>query len=110
VSLALQAGGGATSSTSTGSNQVGINISLAGLALQVFTLLVFILASADYMIRFHRTTVQPTKTRFNIFTVFLALSIVLILVRCIYRIDELSDGYSGALFHNEGVFYGLESA
>lgn len=36
------------------------------------------------------------------------MAIGLILVRCVYRIDELSDGYSGPLIHNEGLFVGLE--
>jgi len=48
-------------------------------------------------------------TRFKIFLALLALAVIVILIRCSYRIGELSDGYSGALFHNEGVFYGLES-
>ena len=39
---------------------------------------------------------------------FLSLAILLILIRCIYRIDELSDGYSGPLIHDEGLFVGLE--
>ena len=46
--------------------------------------------------------------RFKIFAAFLSLSIVLILIRCAYRIDELSDGYNGPLIHNEGLFVGLE--
>lgn len=110
VSLALQAGGGATSSTSTGSNQVGVNVSLCGLALQVFTLLVFLLVSSDYLIRFRRSAQRPiVKPHLKLFLAFLAAAIILILIRCIYRIGELSEGYSGALFHNEPVFYGLES-
>lgn len=39
---------------------------------------------------------------------FLSAAIVLILVRCVYRIDELSDGYNGPLIHNEPLFVGLE--
>lgn len=46
--------------------------------------------------------------RFKIFVSFLSVAIVLILIRCAYRIDELSDGYSGPLIHNEGLFVGLE--
>ncbi len=36
------------------------------------------------------------------------MAIILILIRCVYRIDELSDGYSGPLVHDEGLFVGLE--
>ena len=42
------------------------------------------------------------------FVVFLSLAITLILIRCAYRIDELSDGYNGPLIHNEPLFIGLE--
>ena len=48
------------------------------------------------------------STRFKIFIAFLSLSILLILIRCVYRIDELSDGYNGPLIHDEGLFVGLE--
>ncbi len=105
----MQAGGGASSSESTGSNRVGVNVSLAGLGIQVFTLLLFIGAAADFLIRFIRSPGRPKlNPRVKIFLTFLFLSILLILIRCVYRIDELSDGYSGSLFRNEGVFIGLE--
>ncbi|THY37599.1 hypothetical protein D6C98_10672, partial [Aureobasidium pullulans] len=34
---------------------------------------------------------------------------LLIFIRCVYRIYELSDGYHGAALHDEGLFIGLES-
>jgi len=77
---------------------------------QVFSLLVFILLAADYLVRFYRLPGRArTSSRFKMYLGFLSLAIVLVLIRCIYRIDELKDGYSGALFHDEGLFYGLES-
>ena len=109
VSLALQAGGGAASSDSVGKNQIGVDVSLAGLAFQVFTLVVFILAAVDYFIRYLRS---PNRRKFpftfKIFVGFLSLSIILILVRCVYRIDELSEGYMGSLIHNQELFIWLE--
>lgn len=39
---------------------------------------------------------------------FLSLAILFILIRCAYRIDELSDGWNGPLIHDEGLFIGLE--
>ena len=45
---------------------------------------------------------------FKVFVVGLTLSIVCILIRCVYRIDELSDGYNGPLIRNEPLFIGLE--
>ena len=38
----------------------------------------------------------------------MTISITLILIRCIYRIDELSEGYTGPLIRNEGLFIALE--
>lgn len=110
ASLSLQAGGGAASSQSKGSNNISVDVSLAGLSFQVFTLIVFIAIAVDYFVRFFRTHGRHTLNfRVKFFLSFLALSIVLILLRCAYRIDELSGGYSGPLFHIQGLFIGLES-
>ncbi|KAL1891738.1 hypothetical protein Sste5346_007488 [Sporothrix stenoceras] len=114
ISLVFQAAGGALSSTSSGGDRLGVNMSLFGLSFQVFTLIIFILFSLDYLFRYYRRnngfgTHLANPGRFRIFLVGLWAAILFILIRCIYRIDELSEGYSGALFHNEGVFYGLES-
>ena len=46
--------------------------------------------------------------KFKVFVVFLTLGMLCILVRCIYRIDELSEGYTGPLISDEGLFIGLE--
>jgi hypothetical protein len=112
VSLALQAAGGAISADTSGRNQNGVNISLAGLGLQVGTLVIFIALAVDYLVRFAKSPGSHHKmtTNLKVFITFLGLSIVLILVRCVYRIDELRDGYSGELIHDEPLFMILESA
>lgn len=117
IALVFQAAGGAISSTSTGQDNVGLSMSLFGLSFQVFSLVVFILLSADYLIRYFRKaavgstiTVHRSLTRFRFFLGFLGAAVLLILTRCVYRIDELSEGYNGSVFHDEGLFYGLESA
>ena len=56
----------------------------------------------------HAGAQRHVSGRFKIFVAFLSLAILLIFIRCIYRIDELSDGYSGPLIHDEGLFIGLE--
>jgi hypothetical protein len=116
VSLILQAVGGALSSTSVGSDKSGEDITLAGLVFQVVTLAVFIAMALDYLFRYisYRKT-QPVdqrriiSTRLAIFGVFFSASVLFILIRCCYRIAELSQGYSVSIFHNEGRFIGLES-
>ena len=102
------------SSNSNGSSQIGVNIAIAGLSFQVFTLTVFILLAIDFGRRWHKGRQQQhddkieIQTRFTVFVVFMSLAIIFILVRCCYRIDELSHGYSGPLIHNQGLFIALE--
>jgi hypothetical protein len=73
-------------------------------------MIVFVLLGADYLIRYHRSPNHQTMDhRCRLFLGFLSVSILLILGRCIYRIDELSDGYQGGLFRDEKLFYTFES-
>ncbi|KAG9692812.1 RTA1-domain-containing protein, partial [Aureobasidium melanogenum] len=115
ISLVLQAVGGAMSSESNGSSQAGVDTGLAGLAFQVFTLLVFIALAVQYGFRYHkdrksgRVKSSGLDTRFKIFLICLSVSLVLIFIRCAYRIYELSDGYSGSALHDQGLFIALES-
>jgi hypothetical protein len=115
ISLTLQATGGGMSSNSSGKSYVGVDIALAGLSFQVFTLTLFICLSADFALRYIRGRKgekaedrAELSRKFKVFLTFLAVAIVLILVRCVYRIDELSRGYNGPLIHNEGLFIALE--
>jgi hypothetical protein len=114
VSLTLQATGGGMSSNSSGNSTTGINIAIAGLAFQVSTLSIFSFLAIDYAIRYLRGRKAGEVERrqltlhFKIFISFLVLAILLILIRSIYRIDELRSGYRGELLHDEGLFIGLE--
>ncbi|KAI3337602.1 parasitic phase-specific protein PSP-1 [Xylariaceae sp. AK1471] len=107
--LVLQAVGGAISTTSNGSNNAGVDLALAGLIFQVVTMLAFCGLLADYMIRYFQS--QPSGSvhlRLKLFLGFLSFAVLLILGRCAYRVAELSEGYSGTLFHNQALFIGLE--
>ena len=102
------------SSTSNGSSNTGVNVALAGLAFQVATLTVFIILTVDYFFRSrsvwsHNTTIITRK--FKTFVSFLAIASLFILIRCSYRIDELSGGYSrkSTALRDQGLFIGLES-
>jgi RTA1 like protein len=112
VSLTLQGTGGGMSSSSGGKSQIGINIAIAGLSFQVFTLSIFSLLAIDFALAYMRKRGDARLSRrFEIFASFLTLAVVLILARCVFRIDELSNGYTGAkakLVHNQGMFIGLE--
>ncbi|KAH8660043.1 RTA1 like protein-domain-containing protein [Xylariales sp. PMI_506] len=114
VSLILQAVGGALSCVSTTFTAIerGTHISLAGLVFQVATLVVFCAIFVDYLIACARVSpgqlVISRRTR--VFLGFLFAATTVILIRCIYRIVELKDGYFSATFRDEGLFIGLESA
>ena len=115
ISLVLQAVGGALSSQSSGGSGPAVDISLAGLSFQVFSLCVFCALTLEFAYRYWRARKAQApdvrkvlETKFKVFAIFLTSAIILILIRCAYRIDELSEGYSGHLIHNEGLFVALE--
>ncbi|KID79522.1 Efflux pump himE [Metarhizium brunneum] len=109
ICLILQAAGGAMSSNSNGDDRLGVNISMAGLALQVVVLTAFVVCFADYMVRYVRSgRTRSFGWRLNTFFLGLASSVLLILARCAYRVAELKDGYNGSLIREEIPFIILE--
>lgn len=98
------------SSVSSGGSKTAVDVAIAGLSFQVFTLVIFIALAAEYAFRYSKAEGSGSKlsAKFKIFILFLSAAIVLILIRCAYRIDELKDGYGGSLIHDQGLFIGLE--
>ena len=105
------------------SPDTGDHIMVAGLAFQVFTLLVFQLLCLDFALRTlkrlksmggealdpgHSTLRKSLK--FRLFLVALALATLCIFIRSIYRVAELSEGWGGALIKNQKLFIGFEGA
>jgi hypothetical protein len=125
VSLLLQAIGGGIASAKTHAKEdpeMGNNIMLAGLAAQVFTLLVFIILALDFAFRTHRrishlgsqNALDPRHAKlrgsgmFKGFLVALCVSTLCIFTRCVYRVAELSEGWQGELIKTQKYFIGLE--
>jgi predicted transporter len=110
ICLVLQATGGALSATgaTVADVNVGVNISKAGLILQVVVLVVFLSLATDYLVALRRKTPHTLSRMMQTFLGFMFLAVILILVRCIYRIVELKDGYFGPNFRDEPEFIGLE--
>lgn len=111
VCLALQAAGGALSTTERNGTRTGVNISQAGLCLQVVVLFVFMVAFADYMVRLARSghaRGELGSPRSIAFFSGLVAASLLILTRCAFRVAELRDGYGGSLFREEVPFIVLE--
>lgn len=95
-------------STESDSN-VGVDVSMAGLVLQVVVLVVFIAAFSDYMIRYWRSGhAKAFGWRETAFFAGLSTAIILVLTRCIYRVAELREGYDGDLIKHEVPFIILE--
>jgi hypothetical protein len=127
VSLLLQAGGGgwASIATHTGKSAEGGNhIMQAGLAFQVLTLLVFIILSTDFALKTLRRYKQlgsgnafdaahhslRKSRRFRWFLVALSFATLCIFTRSVYRVAELSEGWSGHLIKTQKYFIALEGA
>ncbi|KAJ4404369.1 hypothetical protein N0V91_005890 [Didymella pomorum] len=114
ISLVLQGTGGALSAgaeTEDGT-KVGVDVSKAGLIFQVVTLVLFIGLSSDFLWalqRTHRHDDQRVTRPLKVMIVWLAAATILILVRCIFRIYELKDGYFASAFRDEGTFIAFES-
>lgn len=97
---------------------------IAGLAVQVFTLFIFILLSLDFTIRMVRrirelgaqSALDPTHAKlrsswaFKGFLTALSLATLCIFTRSVYRVAELSEGWNGHLIKTQKYFIGLEGA
>ncbi|KUL87570.1 hypothetical protein ZTR_04587 [Talaromyces verruculosus] len=114
ISLILQAVGGALSVVSTAQEDIdtGVDISLAGLIFQVVTLIGFVALFADYILSCRRKlqSFQEIRHTMGFFLLSLFICIILILLRCAYRIAELQEGYFSELFREEDLFIALESS
>ncbi|MCJ1306959.1 hypothetical protein MMC25_000603 [Agyrium rufum] len=117
--LVLQgAGGGLASTGASGSStqKAGINLLIAGLAFQVFSLVVFIVLATDVWWSLRKSNGNfrsdfaelRVSFRFRGFIYSIAAATILILVRSTYRVAELSQGFSGTLANNETDFIVLE--
>ncbi|KAH6670880.1 RTA1 like protein-domain-containing protein [Plectosphaerella plurivora] len=110
VSLILQATGGALSCLASTQEDVdiGVKISLAGLVFQVVCITFFCGFFADYLVLCKKSGAKINQ-KLKFFLIFLLLSIVFILIRCVYRIVELREGYFSEMFRDEPPFIALES-
>jgi hypothetical protein len=110
-SLIIQAAGGGLKTQTKGQSLIDIDLALVGLSFQVFTICIFCGFFGDYLYRYFRPgqlEAHALNLRLKIFLSFLALSILLITTRCVYRLAELHAGYSGNLIRDEGLYIGLE--
>ncbi|KAF1931828.1 uncharacterized protein M421DRAFT_406130 [Didymella exigua CBS 183.55] len=126
ASLVLQALGIGIASVKNQQNEdptVANNIMIAGPAFPVITLLIFIILALDFASRIigricrlghdaldPRHAKLPNSWQPKGFIVALSFTTLCILPRFVYRVAELSEGWSGHLIKTQRYFIGLEGA
>ncbi|KAI9833950.1 MAG: hypothetical protein M1819_003459 [Sarea resinae] len=118
LSLILQGAGGGIAATGNNKSQTdnGVNIMVAGLAFQVFSLALFIILWGEFTWRVRRSASETdqqfthltSSPKFKAFKCALALATVTILIRSIFRVAELAGGFDGKVANNEPAFMVLE--
>lgn len=96
---------------------------LAGLSFQLFTMFLFVLAALDFAIRVLRryrahgdqvldrteSVVAIRKSKyFQPFLCALSVATICIFIRCVFRVVELSSGWTGPLTRNQTLFIVFE--
>lgn len=96
---------------------------VAGLAFQVFTLLIFMFLCADFALRTRRRYKSMGEAafdqnpmyvairhdwKFKAFLVALTLATICIFWRSVYRVVELGEGWTGALIRRQNLFIAFE--
>jgi hypothetical protein len=97
---------------------MGDNVQLAGLSFQVGSLALFGACAGEYAWRVYRSPSGSSRARkvfaYNkgLMACFgaLVLSYTAIMVRCLYRVIELSNGWGSTLMKNQIDFVALEGA
>ncbi|KAK6581654.1 hypothetical protein PZA11_005351 [Diplocarpon coronariae] len=126
LSLLLQAAGGGMASAASHqhrSTKVGDHLMVAGLAFQVFTLLVFMILCIDFARRTRQRYTSLGEAAFDQNPNFvrlrrsikfrgcvgaLTLATICIFWRSVYRVAELAEGWTGSLIQRQWLFVGFE--
>ncbi|CDO75869.1 hypothetical protein BN946_scf184672.g2 [Trametes cinnabarina] len=98
-------------------SKTGEHIFLAGLVLQLISFALFVILALRFLFRIktmdpHVWAVdaeKPWHRDWRMLGSVLIVSSIGILIRCVYRVIELSQGYRGHLATTEAFFYGLDS-
>jgi hypothetical protein len=119
-SLVLQAAGGgiASGATTASKDQLGINVMLAGLSVQVASLALFAILCGEFAWRLYRNKsawrtdheALYNSRLFKFFLVGLCVATLTIFIRSCFRVAELSGGFHGPLANNQVSFMILEGA
>ncbi|KAI5124587.1 hypothetical protein M0805_003106 [Coniferiporia weirii] len=117
----IQAVGGSVSIAANDikTNKTGSNIFLAGLVLQLASFLLFTSIYLRFIYCVYKrepetwhkdvTLKKPWYQDWRSLVVIMTISCLGIIVRSVFRVVELSQGFTGAIATNEGDFYGFDS-
>lgn len=105
----------------TGGKQMfdlGNEVMEAGIVVQVVTLVLFGVLAGEVAVRVWRERFElegevgelAKSMRLKCFLGALGMAYVVILVRCCYRVAEMSGGWGNDIMRDEGLFTGLDSA
>ncbi|KAH8882534.1 RTA1 like protein family [Thozetella sp. PMI_491] len=121
VSIVLQAVGGAMAAIAAHKHAditPGDNVMISGLSFQSFTLLLVLILSIDFSVRAYRhpsSLVQDqeavrarTSWQARGFLCALSLSAISIFIRSVFRVAELSRGWTGQIMREQNLFVGFE--
>lgn len=110
ISLVLQAAGGAMAAIGSGGSteqNTGVDIMIAGMAWQVFSLLCCLVVALDLVFaghRAHRAMSESLGSYLRHFPWAIVSATSFIFVRCCFRVAELKSGFGGDLANNQGLF------
>ncbi|TFL02859.1 RTA1 like protein-domain-containing protein [Pterulicium gracile] len=112
VSLIVQSVGGGLAASDDENPERGANIMLGGIVFQTVVIIVFCVVSGEFLFRYIKDQSISGKTRER-GTAYLRLKLmlaavifvlVLLVIRAIYRIIELSEGWEGTVITTEWYF------
>ncbi|KAF9260772.1 RTA1-domain-containing protein [Marasmius fiardii PR-910] len=127
VSLIVQGAAGGLSATAypgTAEYKLGTNLMIAGIALQVAMMTIFVILVGEYIVRyvnnrplqharafgFPSTQRFPLDTRRQILLSVMGITTLLLFVRGVYRLIELSGGWDSTVAQTEWLFNVFDAA
>lgn len=107
--LIQMAGGGIQTSKNASTDTLGVDVMLAGLALQAVSFGLFILLFLHVCWRIRADGISPSREAWGPIVPTLLFSSAMFMVRCVYRTVELAQGSGGYLMTHELWFYLLDT-
>ncbi|KAK5129855.1 hypothetical protein LTR08_002763 [Meristemomyces frigidus] len=114
ISIILQGSGGAISAIAESDDllNTGVDLMIAGLAFQVFTLTVFFVLAMEFLANCMRNpekmnpgSIRLVRSRkFQLFLAAVSIAFLCIFCRCCYRVAELSGGWGSKIMKEEAGF------